>query len=95
MRSIGFIVLRTGAIAGTLSLVDAQSTAGWVLWEKNFTTEKGTEITHWEPQDGFDTIADCRMSAQQLFQFAFAYVKTAGENYLGLSGQTGDRRCSP
>jgi hypothetical protein len=75
MRSIGLILLTIGAIAGTPSLVDAQSTPGWILWEKYFTVKGSTETTQWEPQDGFDTLADCRMAAQQLFQYALAYMK--------------------
>jgi hypothetical protein len=83
MHSISFIALIIGVIAGTSSLVDAQSTSGWILWEKNFTMKGSTPTTQWEPQDGFDTLAECRMSAQQLFQFALAYMKDAGGKILG------------
>src|SRR6266545_7958824 len=83
MRSIGFIILIIGAIAGTSSWVDAQSTAGWILWEKIFTMKESTGTTQWEPQDGFDKLVDCRMSAQQLFQIALAYMKNGRGQLLG------------
>jgi hypothetical protein len=82
MRTIGFAILLTGAIAGLASIVEAQS-AGWILWEKNYTTKGTTETTTWEPLDGFDLLAECRMTAREIFQTALAYMKNNGGKLLG------------
>jgi hypothetical protein len=47
MRTIGFAILLTGAIAGLASIVEAQS-AGWILWEKNYTTKGTTDDRRYE-----------------------------------------------
>ena len=83
-RSIGLFVVVVGALVGTPSLVDAQSTSGWTLWEKYFTTKGSTETTTWEPQDGFELLAECRMAAQQLVQYALTYVKDSGGKLLAV-----------
>ena len=82
-RSIGFVVVLVAVLAGRASFVDAQSTSGWILWEKYFTTNGSKETTTWEPQDGFALLADCRTSAQQLLQNALTYVKDTGGKLLG------------
>jgi hypothetical protein len=83
LHPVGVISLIVVALGGTPSPVDAQSTAGWVLWEKYSLTKGGAQTTTWEPQDGFDVLADCRLSARQLVQVALDYVKASGGKVLG------------
>jgi hypothetical protein len=82
-RSIGIIVLLVSVLAGGSSFAAAQSTSAWILWEKNFTTKGDVGATTWEPQDGFDSLASCRASAQQLLKFALDYMKSVGGKALG------------
>ena len=42
-----------------------------------------TETTQWEPQDGFDTLAECRTSARELLQLALAYMKSGAGTRMG------------
>jgi len=79
-----FLIVVVGALAGTSSLVDAQSTSGWILWEKYYTTKGSTATTTWEPQDGFELLAECRMSAQEVVQSALRYVKDSGGKLLAV-----------
>jgi hypothetical protein len=75
------IALITAAVA-VPSPVRAQA-AGWILWEKNMIAKAGSEITTWEPQDGFESIAECRTSGQQLIESALAFMKSSGGKLLG------------
>jgi hypothetical protein len=61
----------------------AQTTSGWVLWEKNMVTRTGTESVTWEPMDGFESIADCRQTGQQLLRGALDYMKSGAGKLLG------------
>ena len=83
MRSIGAIVLCLVAIVGASSVAAAQVASGWILWEKNFRVKGTTETTEWEPQDGFDTLAECRATARELLQSALAYMKSGAGTLLG------------
>ena len=79
-----FLVV-VGALAGTPWLVDAQSTYGWILaGKKDYTTKGSTATTTWEPQDGFELLAECRMSAQEAVQSALKYVKDSGGKLLAV-----------
>jgi hypothetical protein len=83
MRVIGCAILLTAVIASVAATSEAQSASGWILWEKNYTMKGGTGTTTWEPLDGFELLAECRMTAQQIFQTALAYMKTSGGKPLG------------
>ena len=61
----------------------AQTTSGWVLWEKNMAARAGTESVTWEPIDGFESIAECRQMGQQQLQYALDYVKSGAGTLLG------------
>src|SRR5436190_2236824 len=50
------------------SVLEAQTTAGWVLWERTLSSYKAAaaplvQETDWEPQDGFEHLADCRVAS--------------------------------
>jgi hypothetical protein len=83
VRVIGLAVLIVGALAGAPSFAGAESPSAWILWEKYFSMKRNAGTTTWEPQDGFDRLADCRTSAQQLLQTALAYMKDNGGKLLG------------
>ena len=61
----------------------AQTASGWVLWEKNMVTRAGAESVTWEPMDGFESIAECRQTGQQLLQYALDYMKSGAGTLLG------------
>jgi hypothetical protein len=82
-RSLGLVAATVGALAGAPSFAGAQSTSAWILWEKQVTTKGNTETTTWQPQDGFDLLAECRTWGQQLLQFTFAYMKSNNAKILG------------
>lgn len=83
MRAIGLVALIVGVLASAPPFADAQSNATWILWEKYHTKKGTTETTTWEAQDGFETLADCRKSAQQLLQYSLDYVKSMKGKLLG------------
>ena len=83
MRRSRFIPLVIASVVATPLFVHAQSTSGWILWEKNMRSQGGAETVSWEPQDGFDALTECRNTAQQLLQFALAYMKNGGGKLLG------------
>jgi hypothetical protein len=70
----------TFAFALIPSVVDAQQ-CGWVLWQKDtnlkVTPNKPLSNTvNWFPEDGFDTIANCREAGQQNLAELLARYKT-------------------
>jgi hypothetical protein len=83
MRSARLIAILLFALASSPSFAGAQSTSAWILWEKHYTTKGSSATTMWEPQDGFELLADCRRSAQQLLQFALASMKSNNGKLLG------------
>ena len=83
MRALVVLALLACEVGGAPSFAGAQSSSAWILWEKYYTKKGTIETTTWEPQDGFEQLADCRKSAQQLLQFALDYMKSAGGKLLG------------
>ena len=67
------------ALAYNLKPKDA---AAWVLWEKRMTFRGDSEATAWEPLDGFDRLADCQKSGQEILQAALPYMKSEGRKLL-------------
>jgi hypothetical protein len=61
----------------------AQATSGWVLWEKTMVDKAGAESVTWVPLDGFESIAECRQTGQQMLQYALDYVKSGAGKLLG------------
>jgi hypothetical protein len=91
-------MIKTSALAVTLAFVAGLSPvparaqnvnsgpavgAGWILWEKNMVTRAGRQRTTWEPLDGFESLADCRTTAQPVLQAAVDYMPTTGAKMLG------------
>jgi hypothetical protein len=83
VRALVFVALLAYVVGGAPSFAGAQSSSAWILWEKYYTKKGTAETTTWEPQDGFEQLADCRKSAQQLLQFALDYMKSTGGKLLG------------
>jgi len=83
VRAIGLVALIAGVLASAPPFAGAQSNASWILWEKYYTKKGTTETTTWEPQDGFEQLADCRKAAQQLLQYSLDYMKSMGGKLLG------------
>jgi len=83
MRKIGFVfVLLVFVATAAPPAVRAQAASGWILWEKFMRMKAGSETVTWEPQDGFESLAECRAVAQQLLQAALAYMKDGGGGKL-------------
>jgi len=61
----------------------AQTTSGWVLWEMTMVTKAGADSVTWVPLDGFESIAECRQTGQQLLQYALDYMKSGAGKLLG------------
>ncbi|HEV8395068.1 MAG TPA: hypothetical protein VGQ37_12385 [Vicinamibacterales bacterium] len=61
----------------------AQTTSGWVLWEMTMVTKAGADSVTWVPLDGFESIAECRQTGQQMLQNALDYVKSGAGKLLG------------
>ena len=78
-RSLGVVL----ALLSWPVATSAQTTSGWVLWEKNMVTKAGAESVTWEPMDGFESVAECRQTGQQLLQYALDYVKSGVGKLLG------------
>lgn len=64
----------------------AQSTAGWVLWQKVTYSQKVANApltsapTEWEPQDGYERLADCRAAVTaQVQALPKAYKETGAQ----------------
>jgi len=76
-------VLTITAVVGPASRAGAQTSPGWILWEKNMIAKSGGETVMWEPQDGFESLRECRESAQTLLGFALAYMKSGAGKLLG------------
>lgn len=91
LRLVGLVALAVGGLARAPQFAGAQSASTWILLEKYFTMKNGAGTTTWEPQDGFDFLADCRMSAQQLLQTALAFMKTGAGDSLDPCNWTGER----
>ena len=58
--------------------------AAWVLWEKRMTFKDAAEATVWEPLDGFDSLAGCRKSGQEILKSALGYMGSEGRKLLGV-----------
>ena len=82
MRALLIVVLGIAAIAAPLP-AGAQAGSGWILWEKNMIAKAGGETVTWEPQDGFESLGECRESAQTLLGYALAYMKSGAGKLLG------------
>ena len=82
---------RTLAGAGLVCLLavvtapraSAQSSAGWILWEKNVTAKGGAESVTWGPIDGFASIAECRLEGRRILKTALTYMKSGAGKQLG------------
>jgi hypothetical protein len=83
VRGPVLVALVMVALVGGSSSAGAQATSTWILWEKNYTTKGIEPTTMWEPQDGFESLADCRKAGQQLLQFALGYMKSNNAKLLG------------
>jgi hypothetical protein len=82
MRALLIVVVGIAAIAAPLP-AGAQAGSGWILWEKNMIAKSGGETVTWAPQDGFESLRECRESAQTLLGFALAYMKSGAGKLLG------------
>jgi hypothetical protein len=78
-----FVVVLSITSAVTSARVGAQAGSGWILWEKNMIAKAGGETVTWEPQDGFESLRECRESGQKLLGFALAYMKSGAGKLLG------------
>ena len=78
-RTLGVVLAVLSAPIAT----SAQTTSGWVLWEKIMTAKAGAESVTWEPLDGFESIAECRQIGQQTLQYALDYMKSGAGKMLG------------
>jgi hypothetical protein len=56
----------------------------WVLWEKRMTFKDAGEATAWEPLDGFDRLADCQKSGQEILKGALGFMGSEGRKLLGV-----------
>ena len=82
MHTLRIIVLGI-TLTAVPRLVSGQGTSSWVLWEKTMTSRSGAETVTWEPQDGFESLTECRQSGRQLLQFALEYMKNGAGKLLG------------
>ena len=57
---------------------------GWVLWEKRMAFKDGGDSTSWEPLDGFDRLADCQKSGQEILRAALDFMKSDGRKLLSV-----------
>ena len=64
--------------------VKQKDAAAWVLWEKRMTFKDGGEATSWEPLDGFDRLADCQKSGQEILRAALDFMKSEGRKLLSV-----------
>jgi hypothetical protein len=64
--------------------VKPKDAAAWVLWEKRMTFKDGGEATAWEPLDGFDRLADCQKSGQEILRAALDFMKSDGRKLLSV-----------
>jgi hypothetical protein len=62
------------------------NTSGWVLWEKTMKEggSTGVWITEWEPLDGFDYLADCQRSGQEVIEGARAFMSSGGRKLVDV-----------
>lgn len=45
----------------------AQTSSGWILWEKNMASKPGTPMSvTWVPMDGYEVLTECRKTGQEL-----------------------------
>jgi len=56
----------------------------WVLWEKRMTFSGGGDTTAWEPLDGFDRLAACQKSGQEILRSALAFMGSEGRKLLSV-----------
>ena len=81
---LGVALVSLAALSPTFVGAIAGDASNWVLWEKNLTTKDGNQTPQWEPLDGFDSLADCQISGQQILQTALTYyLKDGGGKLLG------------
>jgi hypothetical protein len=85
MRAHAFaLVLSLALVVETPCVVDAQSAAGWILWEKHMISKPGSpESVTWEPVDGYDALAECRKTGQEHLKNALAYMNGGAGKLLG------------
>jgi hypothetical protein len=80
MRALVIVLIIITAVSAA---VKAQAGTAWILWEKNMIAKAGGETVTWEPQDGFESLRECRESGQKLLGFALAYMKSGAGKLLG------------
>lgn len=73
------VIVASGVLAYAIMHNTARS---WVLWEKRMTFASGGEMTAWEPLDGFERLADCQKSGQDILKEALPYMKSEGHKLL-------------
>jgi hypothetical protein len=88
MRSVacGFVLSVTMVVVAP-SPVGAQAAPGWILWEKSMISKPGAgapESVTWEPLDGYESIAECRRSAQEPLKAAVAHMKSGAGKVIAV-----------
>ena len=78
---LAVVLVSLVAFACTLGPKDA---AAWVLWEKRMTFKDSGEATVWEPLDGFDRLADCQKSGQEILKGALGFMGSEGRKLLSV-----------
>ena len=68
----------------TLACVKPKDAAAWVLWEKRMTFKDAAEATVWEPLDGFESLAGCQKSGQEILKGALGYMGSEGRKLLNV-----------
>ena len=79
--ALALVSLVALALAFTVRPKDATA---WLLWEKRMTFKDGAESTVWEPLDGFDRLAECQKSGQEILKGALGYMGSDGRKLLGV-----------
>ena len=78
---LAVVLVSLVAFACTLS---PKGAAAWVLWEKRMTFKDAGEATVWEPLDGFDRLADCQKSGQEILKGALGFMGSEGRKLLSV-----------
>lgn len=86
IRIAGLAVAITLLFGGVYALKPQKvgNTSGWVLWEKTMKEDVSTGVwtTDWEPLEGFDHLADCHKSGQEVIEGARAFMSSGGRKLV-------------
>jgi hypothetical protein len=64
--------------------VTSKDAVAWVLWEKRMMFKDDGEATAWEPLDGFDRLADCQKSGQEILRTSLDFMRSGGRKLLSV-----------